>query len=787
QSTAFTLDTRLPNGVVPSSATVVAESGGFTLDTRMPAGISPEGSVVIAESPPFTLDTRLSDGISSTNAIVIAESPPFTLDTRLPADTTPPASLVVMAESPPFTLDTRLPGDTAPLPNLVTEAETPPFTLDTRLPSDTTPLPNLITQTESPAFTLDTRIPPQDRLYTNLIAMAESGPFTLDTLSGWFNTPAQTLTGGSTGGKARFSPDGLRLAKTDGARILLWNLHSTRTNFSFTGHAAEVATLDFSPLGDQLLTGSADGTLRWWDTSSRAELGRINPPGGGTVYAAYAADGARIFAGRGVNAALYRVPAMQLIQEFGGSEGSISAVAVCPEGLALAGNSSRSALQWDAATGSILHRLTNHNKLITAAAFFPGGTNAMTASLDGTIRIWDTATGTERLVLQQGSPVIDAALSLDGTVLVSCCEGNPLAHGNGPIGTAYIWDAQSGAPTRVLSDETAPSQMNGVAISPDHTALATTYADGSVRLWNTGLEPRPIYPVTPLPIGTNAPVTLRSHGLYYFAVDAEAGRSLVVTLEADPGGGSKLKRSADIPVGISGGLSSDAEFANLGAPEADKNVGAPTSKSLQSPPPGADITAFRMTATKGHLPSVYDYETFAQASVTNLHCEMPMAFSSSNRVYVLVFAPYLAAGSITARIRAEYSDFHLSSVSPAEAGNAGSITVQIRGTGFTTNTLAKLAGRGATPVVGQMPLVIDSTEMFVTFDLQSCSVGTYDLRLEDTSFPAAVLTNGFLVKTGIGPRLETRLSAPASVRPGRKYTLYIEYENTGDADLPAPA
>jgi hypothetical protein len=40
---------------------------------------------------------------------------------------------------------------------------------------------------------------------------------------------------------------------------------------------------------------------------------------------------------------------------------------------------------------------------------------------------------------------------------------------------------------------------------------------------DTGLDPRPIYPVTSLGIGTNSPVTLRSHGLYYFEMNADAG------------------------------------------------------------------------------------------------------------------------------------------------------------------------------------------------------------------------------------------------------------------------
>ncbi|MEI8042754.1 MAG: WD40 repeat domain-containing protein [Verrucomicrobiota bacterium] len=756
----FTLDTRLPDGVAPSSGTVVTESGSFILDTRLPDGVAPSSGTVVVESSRFTLDTRLPDGISFTNGVVIVASPPFTLDTRLPADTTPPAAMVVTAESPLFTLDTRLPGDTTPLPNLITQAETP-------------------------TFTLDTRIALQDPLNTNLLGMAQSDPFTLDTLSGAYTTPAQTLSGGTTGGRARFSPDGLQLAKADGSRVLLWNLHSIRTNVTFTGHAGEVTTVEFSPLGDQLLTGSADGTFRWWDTASRNELGHTNPPGNGTVYAAYASDGARILAGRGANAALYRVPSIQIMREFPGSEGTISAVAVCPEGLAIAGNSYRSAILWDTATGVVRSHLTNHTRMITAAAFLPGGTNAMTASLDGTIRIWDTATGAERMVLQQGTPAVDASLSLDGTILVTCYDGNPLLRGNGPIGTAYIWDAQTGALMRVLSDETAPGPMKGVAISPDHTALATTYTDGSVRLWNTGLDPRPNYPVTTLPIGTNVPVTLRSHGLYYFAVDAQAARSLVITLEADPAGGAKLKGSADIPVGLGRALSTDAEFANLGASQADRNVGAPTGKSLESPPPGADLTAFRMTATRGKLPSQYDYELFAQAYVTNLHCEMPMVTTDAGKIYVLVFAPYLAAGSVNARIHVEYSDYHISSIWPPTAGNLGEATLKVQGVGFTPEVTPILASMSSS-ITGRIAKFKDSTFLYATFDLHGVPSQVFDLRIEKPGGVAVTKAGALTVTVGRGPMLSARIQGPENVRPGRDFTSYLEVQNEGDSDMVLP-
>jgi len=785
ETPAFVLDTLLPaGGLGPGSLIVQVESPPFLLDTRPPTGEPPGGSLILqAEAPPFTLDTRLPEGIVPSSGTTIAESGPFTLDTCLPDGLVPESSFVI-AQSPPFTLDTRLP-DGISFTNAVVIVESPPFTLDTRLPEGLTPPATLVTQTESPPFTLDTRIPPQDPPYTSLITMAASDPFTLDTLSGWLRVPTQTFTDGSTGGKIRFAPDGLRLAKTDGSRVLLWNLQSSRTNFVFSGHWGEVSSVEFSPPGDQLLTGSSDGTFRWWDTPSRAELGRTNPPGSGIVYATYASDGARVLAGRGANATLYRAPSMQLAGEFSGSAGSISAVAVCPEGLALAGNSDRFALIWDSVTGAILHRLTNHTKLVTAAAFFPGGTNAMTASLDGTIRVWDTATGAELLCIQQGCPVGDAVISADGGLIATCKYDPAPNHG----GSAFLWDASSGSLLRFVSDGlNNSSATRGVAISPDRTVFATSHDDGSLCLWNTGLDPQPIYAITPLGIGANLPVTLRSHGLYYFEVEAQIARSLVVTLEADTGGsgGSKALKSftgsADILVRSAPGLSADAEFANFGPTASSDSM----TKSLSAPPANTDITAFRMTGTRGRLPSEYDYEDFAQASVTNLHCEMPVATSTSDKIYVLVFAPYLSAGSINARIRAEYADFHLSSVTPARGGNGGTVTAELLGTGFTPDTAAWLFNASGASVAGQLSLWGDSTKAWFSFDLTGASSGLYNVEIRGAGYVSAVLTNAFTIVEGGAPLLQAGLSAPSAVRPGRDYALTLTYANAGHVDIAAP-
>ena len=50
------------------------------------------------------------------------------------------------------------------------------------------------------------------------------------------------------------------------------------------------------------------------------------------------------------------------------------------------------------------------------------------------------------------------------------------------------------------------------------------------------------------------------------------------------------------------------------------------------------------------------------------------------------------------------------------------------------------------------------------------------------TFPAET----FEIKEGTGPKLEAHIEPPQSIRPNRKYTVWLEYSNIGDSDMPAP-
>ncbi|MFD8205942.1 NB-ARC domain-containing protein [Streptomyces sp. NPDC059695] len=128
---------------------------------------------------------------------------------------------------------------------------------------------------------------------------------------------------------------------------------------------------------------------------------------------------------------------------------------------------------------ALLRLLTGHTAMVSGVAIAPDGTWLATASKDGTVRVWDRATGEEtaRLTGHEGEAT-GVAIAPDGTWLVTV----------GRDGTARIRDRDTGQETACLVGH--HHAVLGVAVSPDGTWLATAGADATVRVWDrdTGRE-----------------------------------------------------------------------------------------------------------------------------------------------------------------------------------------------------------------------------------------------------------------------------------------------------------
>ena len=203
---------------------------------------------------------------------------------------------------------------------------------------------------------------------------------------------------------------------------------------------------------------------------------------------------------------------------FAGTSFYADAVAFSPNGKLLASTDNDGTVRlWDPATGQPVGaplRVTSRPNRLLGLAFSPDGNMLATASGDGTVRLWDPATGHPAgAPLRATSGVEGVAFSPDGKLLASANLD----------GTVRLWDPVTsqpvGAPLRATRHA---GGVWGVAFSPDGNLLASADSDGTVRLWD---------PATGHPVG--APLRADPGGQAVYGVAFSPDGNLLASADLD--------------------------------------------------------------------------------------------------------------------------------------------------------------------------------------------------------------------------------------------------------------
>lgn len=242
---------------------------------------------------------------------------------------------------------------------------------------------------------------------------------------------------------------------------------------TLSGHTAEVTCITFTPDGKFLLSGSADQTVKIWDTLN-GKLTVTLLCGAAVSSVGCSFDGQIIACGtcKG-EILLWRIDG-EKIKTLGGHTGCVK-VAFSPDNTLLASGADKEIKLWSVQTWEVLRTLNAHEGVIRGIVFSPDGKLIASCSDDNTVKVWEASTG-DLVTVFTGHTYYDVnCIAFDPT-------GSKIASASSDR-TVKIWDALTG---RVINSIRAHTyyEVTAVSFSPDGRLLATGSVDHSIKIWD---------------------------------------------------------------------------------------------------------------------------------------------------------------------------------------------------------------------------------------------------------------------------------------------------------------
>lgn len=285
------------------------------------------------------------------------------------------------------------------------------------------------------------------------------------------------------GGPVALSPDRRILATGSDRTVRLWDAVSHKPiGAPLTGHTGAVGPVKFSPDGNVLATGGADGTARLWDIASHKQIGDSLTHDNGVILAmAFSRDGGMLATGSDKGAVrLWDIASRRQIGDTfeGYNTGS---VAFSPDGRAVAFYGKDGMVRlWDTAShAQIGDPLTGFIGAVYTVGFSRDGRMLATGGNDGTVRLWDTASHT-----QIGDPLtgFTGGFGSNGVYSVAFSADGGTVTASGYDGTVRSWDVASH--TQIGDALFGGAGLSASAFSTDGDTLAVSSDNGTVLLWD---------------------------------------------------------------------------------------------------------------------------------------------------------------------------------------------------------------------------------------------------------------------------------------------------------------
>ena len=187
---------------------------------------------------------------------------------------------------------------------------------------------------------------------------------------------------------------------------------------------------------------------------------------------------------------------------------------------------------------------------------------------------------------------------------------------------------------------------------------------------------------------------------------------------------------------------------------------------------------FGLPPTRGE----FDYSSTSPAG-PNQQITVPSAYSGN--WYALVYGDSISTpGGFT--VQATTSGMFLTSVTPDRHGNSADAILTLTGAGFDPTSIVSLVSSNGVAYANNVVSVDSFTQITASIPSNSVPPGLYTVRVSQPDGDVSSLTNAFTLQPGAEAKLETRVIVPAQVGYHALATIWVEYQNSGNAAMPSP-
>ena len=263
---------------------------------------------------------------------------------------------------------------------------------------------------------------------------------------------------------------------------------------TYRGHSAPVRSLAWNPDGQRIISVSGEKTIHIWDGRTGDNIRIYQDIADAVLFVGWSADGRYVAtAGSDMQVRIWDFTTNHLVSSYSGHSGTpITAFAWSPSSddplLATASNDALHV--WETTRASPLAIYRGHSANISALTWSPDGKKLVSGSADGSVQVWQVATGKTLAVYTEAgqeagvlgvawSP--EALGSLTGPSPMSGQSGSRIACGRAN-GLIQMWEIATSR--QALSyRHSAPVQI--LSWSPDARRFAYSSADATVLVWDT--------------------------------------------------------------------------------------------------------------------------------------------------------------------------------------------------------------------------------------------------------------------------------------------------------------